>query len=255
MNVAIPNARIVDTARPLQWLARGWRDFLAVGWPSVAHGVAVTAGGWVILAVTLVFWPLLPGAFSGFVLIAPILATGLYELSRLRGLGRPSEFSDVVASWRRGTRPLVQLGLLLLAAATAWVVVSALLFGLFVSERFATPAEFLRYALVSQGQGLFALWLVLGGLGSAVVFALTAVSVPLLLDRDIALRPALLASVRAVGDNPVAMALWAGIILAATMLSLATGLLGFIVTIPLIGHATWHAYLDLVDTDGLPLRR
>src|SRR4029077_17388679 len=98
------------------------------------------------------------------------------------------------------------------------------------------------------------LWLVLGGLGAAVVFAATAVSPPLLLGRIIDLRAALLTSVRAVGDNPGSMALWATIIMIAVALSMATAMLGFIVTIPVIGHATWHAYRDLVDASSLPLR-
>jgi uncharacterized membrane protein len=109
--------------------------------------------------------------------------------------------------------------------------------------------------LVSQGQWLFMLWLLLGGLGAALVFALTAVSVPLLLDRDVGLRTALLASVRAVGDSPVAMGFWATLIMLATTLCLASALLGFVVAIPVIGHATWHAYREVLDVESLPRRR
>lgn len=250
----IPASRAVPATRPLHWLVLGWRDFLACGFPSFLHGLIVTFGGLMILALTMLFWPLMPGAISGFVLVGPILATGLYELSRQRAAQRPTDITDVLVAWRRGTRPLVWLGLLLLAGATAWVFVSAILFGRFVHVRIDGPLAFLRYVAVSQGDAMFALWLVLGGLGSAVVFALTAVAPPLLLERDIDLRSALLASVRAVGDNPVAMGLWAAIIMTATALSLATGLLGFLFAIPVIGHATWYAYRDLVDADDWPLR-
>jgi uncharacterized membrane protein len=251
---AEPRVRAVATLRPLHWLALGWRDFTATPVASGAHGVLVTLGGFAILALALRVLPLLPGAFSGFVLIGPILATGLYEISRRRGLGERPTFADAMAAWRRGTRPLVWLGLLLLAAATAWVLASSLLFGVFVHQRIDTPVAFLRYAVVEQGPLAFLLWVVLGGLGSALVFALTAVSPPLLLEREIALRPALLASARAVGDNPMAMAVWAAIIMVATALSIATALVGFVVAIPVIGHATWHAYRDLIDADCLPLR-
>ena len=99
-----------------------------------------------------------------------------------------------------------------------------------------------------------AVWLLAGGLGSALVFAITAISPPLLLGRRVGLRCALLTSVRAVGENPVAMAGWAALILAAIALSLATAMLGFLLAVPVIGHATWHAYRDLVVTDGVPLR-
>lgn len=112
----------------------------------------------------------------------------------------------------------------------------------------------MRYVVESQGNILFLLWLILGGLGAAIVFAATAVSPPLLLGRVIDLRGAILTSVRAVGENPIAMGIWATIIMVATALSMAAFMLGFIVTIPVIGHATWHAYRDLVDTSSVPLR-
>ena len=128
---AHPRVRHVEAMRPLVWLALGWRDFLYSLAPSALHGLLVTIGGFAILAVTLHFWLLLPGAFSGFVIVGPILATGLYEMSRIRALGREPTLGDALAAWQRGTRPLVCLGLMLLAAATAWVVASALLFKLF----------------------------------------------------------------------------------------------------------------------------
>ena len=250
-----PGVRSVGVDRPLHWLASGWRDLRVVGWPSALHGLIVAAGGLAIVGLTLGFLPLLPGAVSGFVLVGPILATGLYELSRvLQEGGRPS-LGHALAAWRRGTRPLVGLGLLLLAAATAWVFLTGLLFAVFVRDAVDSPSAFLRYVLVSQGQWLFLLWLLLGGLGAALVFALTAVSVPLLLDRDVSLRTALLASARAVGDNPVAMCLWATLIMFATALCLASALLGFVVAIPVIGHATWHAYREVLDVESLPRRR
>jgi uncharacterized membrane protein len=142
----------------------------------------------------------------------------------------------------------------LLVLGSLWVLVSALLFWLFVPTPIRSPGEFLRYAAVEQGNLLFMLWAIVGGLGAAVVFALAAVSPPLLLGRMVGFRQALLTSVRAVGENPVTMALWASLILIAIMLSFATAMLGFIVAVPLIGHATWHAYKDVVVTDGVPLR-
>ncbi len=251
----VPAVRQVEWHRPLRWLSAGWRDFLALGFPSAMHGLMTAFGGLMIVAVTLLFWPLMPGAVSGFVLVGPILATGLYELSRLHADGRETSLFDVLAAWRRGTRPLVWLGILLLLAATAWVVASTALFAWFVHADVHSPRTFLRYALVGQGNGLFLLWLLLGGLGASLVFAVTAVSPPLLLERDMDLRTAILASVRAVGDNPVAMGFWATLIMLAAALSTALGFLGFIVSVPVIGHATWHACRDLVDADAWPARR
>lgn len=246
--------RPVPPGRVLDWLALGWRDLWRSPGPSLLHGLLVALGGWLALALPARFWWLLPGALSGFVLVGPILATGLYELSRLQARGERPGLDAVVNAWRRESRPLVRVGVLLFALATLWVLASALLFALFVRTPIGTPAQFLRYAAEQQGVGLFTLWLVLGGLGCAVVFALTAVSPPLLLGRKVGFRSALMTSVRAVGDNPLTMGLWAAVVMAAVLLSLLTAMMGFLLTVPLLGHATWHAYKDLVVTDGVPLR-
>ncbi|MBX9962500.1 MAG: DUF2189 domain-containing protein [Burkholderiales bacterium] len=255
MTPQIVPVRQIPSARPLQWLVLGWQDFRRAAWPSGFHGLVVATGGVLILALAIQFTALLPGAVSGFVLVGPILATGLYDISRRLAIGQTPRLDHVFAAWRKGTRPLIWLGVLLMIAGTLWVTVSLVLFGLFVKEPIDNLYAFVRYAVQQQGDLLFGLWLLLGALGSALVFAATAVSVPLLLDRETDLRSAILTSVRAVGDNPGAMALWAILIMFATVLSLATAMLGFIFAVPVIGHATWHAYRDLVDSSGLPLRR
>jgi uncharacterized membrane protein len=112
----------------------------------------------------------------------------------------------------------------------------------------------LRHVILSEGSNLFPVWITLGGIGAALVFAVTVVSAPLLLDRDVDMLSALVTSVRAVGQNPLAMALWATLIMIATGLSVATLMLGFVIAIPVIGHATWHAYRDVVDAAQLPPR-
>jgi uncharacterized membrane protein len=244
----------VPLARPLHWLRLGVRDFARSPWAGLVHGAFVAFAGWIVLLISTRYWWLAPGAFSGFVILGPILATGLYEISRLLNRGERAGLAEAIESWRRGTRPLVRVGLLLAVLGTLWVFASALLFKLFVPQSLAGPLVFLRYAAVEQGNLLFTLWAILGGLGVAVVFALTAVSPPLLLGRTVGFRQALLTSARAVGENPGAMTLWALVILVLTSLSLATAMLGFLITVPILGHASWHAYRDLVDTDGVPLR-
>jgi uncharacterized membrane protein len=246
--------RRIEPARVLRWVRLGWEDLRRCPGPSLLHGLLVAAGGWIVLALAQRYWWLAPGAFSGFVIVGPILCTGLYELSRLLARGQRPGFADVVHAWRRESGPLVRLGLLLFALGTLWVLASALLFTLFVREPLATPQQFLRYAVAGQGDLMFTLWIILGGLGAALVFACTAVSPPLMLGRQVGWRQALLTSVRAVGDNPLPMGLWAAFIMLAIGASLLSGMAGFVITVPLIGHATWHAYKDLVVTDGVPLR-
>jgi len=258
MNIAASSAplpvRSVDLFRPLAWLGAGWHDFVRSPLAGLVHGGFVALGGWVVMLVSLRFGWVAPGAFSGFVILGPILVTGLYEISRLHARGQAAGMREAVAAWRRGTAPLVWLGLLLAALGTMWVLVSALLFTLFAPAPLRGPLEFVRYAFVEQGEVLFAMWAVLGGMGVAVVFAVTAVSPPLLLGRRVGFRQALLTSVRAVGENPGPMTLWAIVILVATSASIITGMLGFLVTVPVLGHASWHAYRDLVDAESAPLR-
>ena len=250
-----PVVRRVDAARPLAWLAAGWRDLRRVPGPSLLHGAFVAGGGLLIVAVTLHVWQLLPGAVSGFVLVGSILATGLYELSRQLAAGGRPGLAEVVAAWRRGTRALVWLGVGVAVAGTLWVALTATLLGLFGGGRYHGLLDAVRALVAAQSAALFPLWLLLGGLGASVVFMCTVVSVPLLLDRDVSLAWAVRASVLAVAENPVALGLWATVIMLATALSMATFMLGFLVAIPVIGHATWHAYRDLIDPDGLPPRR
>lgn len=250
----LPAVRQIRLGQPLAWLRQGWRDLHGCFGPSLLHGLIVACGGLAVLTLTLHAWLLMPGALTGFLLVGPILCTGLYEMSRRLASGERPRLGHAVEAWRRGTRPLVGLGVLLFAAATAWVLVSALLFKLFVTVPLDSPLRLLRYAVAGQGGWLFFLWLLAGGIGAALVFSLTVVSAPLLLDRRVSLRTALLASVRAVGDNPAPMALWAVLIMLATAASMATLMIGFVFAVPVIGHASWHAYRDVLDAEKLPRR-
>jgi uncharacterized membrane protein len=99
----------------------------------------------------------------------------------------------------------------------------------------------------------FAFWLMAGGVFAAIVFAITAVSVPMLLDREVDLRTAVLTSVRAVGANPEAMILWASLVMLVTLVGFVA-VLPLVVLVPVLGHATWHAYVDAVDAAALPPR-
>lgn len=262
-----PNAvvRTIALAQPLQWLARGWRDLRRCGWVSLAHGaVMALVGAMLLLLAHQHFW-LLAGAFSGFLLVAPILATSLYALSRALERGEPPRFELVLhtwLNWRHGQlQPwgdahwrLLQFGVLLAGAGTAWVLLSAGLITLLAPAPITTPQDFVTHVVLARQGFLFELWLGLGGVLVAPIFASTVVTIPLLLDRELPLQAAVATSWQVVLANPIALALWGALIMLLTLLGFATLLFGLVLVLPLLGHASWHAYRDLLDVSGLPER-
>jgi uncharacterized membrane protein len=149
---------------------------------------------------------------------------------------------------------MVRFGLLLGLAGTGWVLTSASLITLMSQVPINTPKDFLFYVVLSPKHYLFELWLTLGGLMAAPLFASSVISMPLLLDRRATVMQAVLTSWQAVLRNPAALGLWAGLIMVLSLVGMATAMLGLIVIVPWLGHASWHAYRDLVDASGLPER-
>ena len=249
----------VNSLQPLDWLKRGWEDFKQAPWIGLAHGVAVDTFGFLLLVIAYdQFW-LLAGAITGFLAVAPVIAVGLYAVSRALERGEPVDFMLVLRTWWswRG-KPhhdwrLVRFGLLLCLSGTGWVLTSAALITLLSPEPVNQPLDFLRYVVLSRDSFLFEIWLILGGALAAPVFASTVVTLPLLLDRKISILDAVLVSWKVVMENPQAMALWAGLIMVTTMLG-ALALVGSVIVIPVLGHASWHAYRDTVNASGLPPR-
>ena len=115
------------------------------------------------------------------------------------------------------------------------------------------PLDFLRYVVLAGDNHVFEFWWMLGVALAAPVFASTVVTLPLLLDRKIPILEAVLVSWKVVMQNPLPMALWAILIMFSSLLGLL-GLAGSVIVVPVLGHASWHAYRDSVRADALPLR-
>ena len=165
--------------QPLLWLARGWRDLLRAPRPGLLHGLAVSVFGLVLLAVAhRQFW-LLAGAFSGFLLLGPLAATGLYAVSRALERGERPTLRTALAAWKPRGRGLVLFGLLLAAAGTCWVLTSASLITAFAAQPVRDPVDFLHVVVLNEGSAVQA-WLSLGVL-VAPVYASSVVAIPLLL--------------------------------------------------------------------------
>lgn len=261
----VPRVRTIALTEPLHWLVLAWHDIARCGWVSFAHGLVLALGGLALLALAHDRFWLLAGAFSGFLVVAPILATSLYALSRALERGEPAGFGVVLTTWLRWQNGhfnkwgndywcLVQFGALLGLAGTGWVLTSAALITLLTPVQIDTPLAFVQHVILARNGFLFELWLALGGMLAAPIFASSVVAVPLLLDRRIGLLQAILTSWRVVLTNPLPMALWAALIMGFTLLGLASALLGLIAVIPMLGHASWHAYRALVDACDLPER-
>lgn len=236
-----------------------------IGWISFAHGLALALFGAVIVAIAHQRFWLLAGAFSGFLVIAPVLATSLYALSRALEQGEKADIHVVLKTWLNWQSShfnkwgndywcMVQFGALLALAATGWVLTSAALITLLAPVPVLSPLDFVHHVVLAQDSWLFELWLAMGGVMAAPLFASSVVSMPLLLDRRVTLMQAVLTSWQTVLVNPIPMALWAALIMGFTLLGLGSLLLGLIAVIPMLGHASWHAYRDLVNASGLPLR-
>lgn len=257
--------RTVGLMQPLVWLVLGWRDFARAGWVSAVHGLALTIAGAGIIAIAHHRFWLLAGSLSGFMVIAPVLATSLYALSRAIERKEKPNFAVVLKAWLNWQQSnfnkwgneywcMVQFGALLALAATGWVVTSAALITLLAPAPINTPMDFVQHVMLARQGWLFELWLAVGGIMAAPMFASSVVAMPLLLDRRVTLTQAVLTSWQTVLANPIPMAFWAALIMGFTLLGLGSLLLGLILVIPMLGHASWHAYKDLVDASELPLR-
>mgnify|MGYP003615768507 FL=1 len=263
--IPLPQVRTVGLMQPMTWLVLAWRDMARLGWISFAHGLAITAFGGAILAVAHHRFWLLAGALSGFLVVAPVLATSLYALSRALEQRQEANLGVVLKTWLNWQNShfnkwgndywcMVQFGALLALAATGWVITSAAFITLLAPMPVETPMDFMRHVVLANNGWLFELWLGLGSLLAAPIFASSVIAMPLLLDRRASLRVAVLTSWQVVVANPLPMAFWAALILGFTLLGLGSLLLGLIFVMPMLGHASWHAYRDLVDASSLPLR-
>ncbi len=245
---ASEEVRHVDAMRAFYWLEKGWADLMHNPVPSLSHGLILMALGWLIIVLCSSQVELLSLAVSGFLLVGPIFGAGFYALSRLRAKGEKAEFDKSLDAAMKNIGSLSRLGGILAVVAILWGVVSSALFQqAFGDEMPEVQISFYRTIVDWQDPGFFVTYVASGAILAALAFVISAVSAPLLFDRGGSTRHAIMISVKAVTRNPLAMAIWAALIVALTALGFATFMAGLIVTLPLIGHATWHAYRDLVS--------
>ena len=245
-----PVVRRITTADIAEALTQGLRDFQAQPLFGLAFGLIYVLGGIsIVLCVTafgMVYlaYPLA----AGFALIGPFVAIGLYEVSRRRELGQPISYGAI---WRTVTSrgEIAWMAFVTVFFFVIWMyqvrLLIALLLGLNAS--FSSFKEFMTVVLTTN-EGL--LFLAIGNLDGAalslILFSLTVVSFPLLLERDVDFVTAMITSVRAVVTSPGPMIGWAAIVTVLLIVSALPYFLGLLVTVPVLGHATWHLYRRIV---------
>jgi uncharacterized membrane protein len=254
---AFTEIRTVDIEAPWRWIAAGWADMTRMMPISLAYGAAFTA-----IAIALLFGLTRIGLESvilalagGFLLVGPILAVGLYEGSRRLEGGEPVRARDILLAGFRAPGQLALLGLALLMIYVVWMQTAFLLFMVFLGTQPFPPMEdfISSLLLTTRGVTLLTVGTIEGAALAILVFMICAVSAPMLMDRRVGAVEAIVTSVRAVRFNLKPMALWAVLIAAFMALGLATLFAGLVVAFPLIGHATWHAYRDIVGAERATL--
>jgi len=245
---ALPRARSVARGAVWNWLRAGWTDLKRARLGSLFYGVALAAMGYLLIRF------IGQGAYAlalitGFLLVGPFLAMGLYDISRTLERGEPVRLTATLLAWRANV-PAIGLYTIILALLMAvWIRISVVVVALFFEG--GMPSATTLWSDIAQAEQGLVFLVVYGAAGfgfALLVFATSVVALPMLLDRShMDTISAMIASFNAVRLNFWPMLLWAAIIVALTAVGFATYYLGLIVTIPVIGHATWHAYRDVIE--------
>lgn len=235
--------RDLDIRSPLKWLKSGWQDFRSAPGLSVAWGlfcwflstivtlVAWKLGGWVLLL----------SVISGFIFVAPLLAFGMYSVSRQLCLGKKPGLAQTLRAARRPFANSLVFALVLLVIFLLWARAGTMVHIFFPSTGEVRLEDLMLYLGVGSA---------VGSIFATICFMASVFSLPFIANRDADVITAVVSSINAVLRNRWTMFLWALTIAFFTALGFVTAMLGFVIIIPLLGYATWHGYRDALDVTG-----
>ena len=242
----VDHNRHLPATAAFRWLALGWRDLWIRPMPSLLYGLGIALLSLLVIAAMVNFgWAhILFPALAGFLVVGPLLATGIYEKSRRLEAGEKVTLGGMIFPRRGGGAHLLFVGAILLTLMLVWMRAAVLLYALFFGWRPFPGFDQVVNMLFTTPTGLIMLatGTAVGGLFAAFAFAISAFSIPMMLDRRLDAFSAMGLSMSLVWNNLPAALVWGAIVLALTALGLGTAFIGLIVIFPLLGHATWHAY-------------
>ncbi len=242
-----PTIRNISFGAPFRWIARGFSDLKACPTASLFYGFCFTGMG---LLVTFVFehaYQYTSAVTTGFLLLAPFFAMGLYELSRRRELGEACALLPTLTVWRRNAGNIAVFAAVLTVIFLIWARASLVVFAIFYTKEMPNLSGFLSQVVSLENLEFLLVYCCVGFVFALLVFAVSVVSIPLMLDRNQDAVTSMLASIRALAENPLPLLVWAALIVGLTLLGFMSFHIGLAVLMPVVGHATWHAYRELVE--------
>jgi uncharacterized membrane protein len=230
---------------PLRWIDRGTRDFIRAPGIGLFYGGVFMLMGWALLKV-FEHAPAYTLALSaGFLLVGPFLCLGLYRVSQRLERGEQPDFGDSLLAWDTRTGQLAIFGFVLLVLEMLWGRATLVVFAV----SFEGMPDFkgsLLALLEPENIGFIVAWAAVGGVFAGLIFAISVVAIPMILDRETDAITAGLTSLRLVLSQPGVMLGWGALITLLTVLAMLPGFAGLIVVGPVLGHASWHAYRSAV---------
>jgi len=233
--------RPLRASDPLRWLAQGWRDFRRAPGIGLFYGACFAAMGWLLLTMYRQAPAWVLALSAGFLLVGPFLCLGLYDVSRKLEHGEPPDLGASLTAWDTRTGTMAIFGGVLLILEMLWGRASLIVFAV----SFDGMPDFkgsLLALLDPENIGFIVAYLAVGAVFAGLIFAISVVSMPLILDRPVDAVSAALTSLRLCLTQPGVMLLWGALITVLVVLAMLPGFLGLLVVGPVVGHASWHAY-------------